>query len=213
VANPHDELARLLDHARADAPSAQLLSGVRERMLSATGAPPTPIESMIAPRAISAASTGAASWLVKLSLGALLAGLIAAGYQASRPAAREAKPELAPQTFAPAVPASPSPVELAPAPAPPLDGPVTEPPVLEAPKLKPRRVIRPPQPEPVTRAAPPPAPSSSFAEEVALLKLALDAQRAGRVGEARAKLDEHARRFSQGQLVSERKRIEARLPP
>jgi hypothetical protein len=70
-----------------------------------------------------------------------------------------------------------------------------------------------PVPVPMPVPVPAPPPPDPFAEEVALIKAALAAQQAGRPDEARAKLDEHARRFPEGQLVSERKRIEARLGP
>jgi hypothetical protein len=82
-----------------------------------------------------------------------------------------------------------------------------------APQPKKRPIVRASEPEPVPEPVPAlaPAPPSSIAEEIALIKAAIAAQREGRAAEAREKLAEHARRFPEGQLVSERKRIEARL--
>ena len=213
----HDELARLLDHARADAPSEQLISEVRERVMTSVASTPGGGESM-SPQAGVAAHAAPAlpvSWTLKLALGAVGLGLITTAYLAQRTAAPE--PARAPQVEAPAAPAiEPPPVEpIAPPepPAPPaVTAPAPEPPVL-APQPKKRPIVRASEPAPVPAPVPAPSPPaiSSIAEEIALIKAAIAAQREGRPEEAREKLAEHARRFPEGQLVSERKRIEARL--
>lgn len=209
----HDELARLLDHARADAPSDQLISEVRERVMSSVASAPGGGESA-APQAgvtVHGASALPASLTFKLVLGAVGLGLITTAYLAQRPAAPE--PARAPQVEAPRAPViEPPRIEPIAPPEPPAPAAVTapapEPPVL-APQPKKRIIVRPSEPRPTP--APTPAPPSSIAEEIALIKAAIAAQRENRPGEAREKLAEHARRFPEGQLVSERKRIEARL--
>jgi hypothetical protein len=213
VADQHDELARLLEHARADAPSEQLISEVRERIMTSVTGSSGGSESA-APQAgvaLHGASALPVSWTLKLALGAVGLGLIATAYLAQRPAAPE--PARVPQVEAPLAPViEPPRVEPIAPPAPPVvTAPAPEPPVL-APQPKKRPIVRASEPEPVP--APAPAPStatSSIAEEIALIKAAIAAQREGRAAEAREKLAEHARRFPEGQLVSERKRIEARL--
>jgi hypothetical protein len=219
VADPHDELTRLLDHARADAPSEQLISQVRERVLTSAASGPGGSESA-APQAAGAAhgTQGLlASWSAKLVICVAGLGLMTTAYLAQRSAAPE--PERAPQVEAPLAPAplaAPASVEvIAPPALPPAIAALPAEPAATPLKLKQRpaapRAAAVPVPAPVpVPALPPPA---SFAEEVALIKAALAAQREGRPDEAREKLAEHARRFPEGQLVSERKRIEARLVP
>jgi hypothetical protein len=79
-----------------------------------------------------------------------------------------------------------------------------EPPVETKTPKRARTKIAAKEPAPVVEAP----SSSAFAEELALIKVALEAQRAGRIDEARAKLAEHAQRFPSGQLTHERQRIE-----
>jgi len=214
VADPHDELARLLDHARADAPSEQLISEVRERVLSSVASTPIGSESA-APHAAGAAQGVhglLASWTAKLVVGAVGLGLMTTAYLGQRSAAPE--PARAPLVeAAPAPVVEPARIEvIAPPPPPPAVIQPAPEPQLAAPKPK-RPAVRHTDEPPVAAPAPAaaPAPNVSFAEEVALIKAALAAQREGRPAEAREKLEEHARRFPEGQLVSERKRIEARL--
>lgn len=220
MADRHDELARLLEHARADAPSEQLISEVRERVMTTVASTPGGSESSAPHAGVAAhgASVLPASWAAKLVLSAVGLGLIATAYLAQRPAAPE--PQRAPHIAAPpAATVEPARVEpIAPSIPPAVSAPAPEPPVV-APKPKPRAGVRRAE-EPPAQVAPPPeapppapavAPNASFAEEVALIKAALAAQREGRAAEAREKLAEHARRFPEGQLVNERKRIEARL--
>lgn len=205
MADQHDELDRLLGHARADAPSEHVLGEVRQRVISSLAAGAT----SAAPAAVTFGRVRS-SWALKLIVGGIALGLVLAAYFALRPAPASREPVRAPETSAQP---APRPIEaIAPRLVPPaIVGPAPESPIVE-PAPKPHRVARRAQaPAAQVEPAKPPATNASFAEEVALIKAALDAQREGRADEARAKLEDHARRFPAGQLVNERKRIEARL--
>lgn len=208
-----DELARLLEHARAEAPSASVLSDVRESLLSSASeaaASSAGAASTASPAAPTAALKLALP--LKLVVGALAVGaaiaVISASFETRAPVPR-AVPALpapaaepAPKALAPAV------IEPAPAPAPASDAPGLEPPLAEKP---PKRLRSKVASAPVTAEVEAAPTSAAFAEELGLIKAALEAQRAGRMDEARAKLEEHARRFPKGQLTHERERIAARL--
>jgi hypothetical protein len=151
---------------------------------------------------------------LKLIAGAVVAGAVVAAAVVMRPfEAREVPPARAPR--AEPVQVAPAPVEVPRAiepaavePAPEVAMPGLEPPVETKTPKRARTKIAAKEPAPVVEAP----SSSAFAEELALIKVALEAQRAGRIDEARAKLAEHAQRFPSGQLTHERQRIEARLP-
>jgi RNA polymerase sigma-70 factor (ECF subfamily) len=207
-----DELARLLEHARAEAPSAHVLTDVRERLLSSAsdavassaGAAPTATPGAAVKLALPGKLAASA-----LAIGAVIAAVYSASFDAKTPV-----PRAVPARVAPAAVQEPAPLSA----HKPLEPAVIEPaPELVAPSVELRLDGKPLKRARIKVESAPVAPieaaptNPSFAQELGLIKAALEAQRAGRIDEARAKLEEHARRFPNGQLTHEREQIEARL--
>ncbi|MCR9163221.1 MAG: RNA polymerase sigma factor [Nannocystaceae bacterium] len=143
-----------------------------------------------------AASSSVVAWLTTIAaLGAVVVGVIAARAG-----------DAAPSAVRPPAPTSARP-EPAPAPAvtPAARAPEPEPTVRASPPPRPARA----RPQPSTEAEPPP---NTLADEAKLLRRAKELVRDGKPDQARALLDDHARRFPHGQLGDEREQVRKSLP-
>jgi hypothetical protein len=213
-----DELARLLEHARNDVASADVVAEVRGKLMTSIA-----VDSVPSDGGASAGSAGSSAALklalpVKLATSLAVMGAVITAFVMLD--GREVAPAKSPSRVLERTPA----VVVPPPAAMPevtrgaaLEPSVTvETPFVDDPaghsKVK-KRGARKPIIAPLEAAALQAAPEPSFAEELSLIKAALAAQREGRLEDARAKLVEHAQRFPEGQLTHERKRIEARLLP
>jgi hypothetical protein len=206
------ELRRLLASARdADLPDDARLSRVRDQLLERVA--PVGSEAAASAKPMAAAktvATGAGGLAVKAA--GVLSALGLAVLSVQQLAQRE--PVEVPQV-APVVAPAPVPSE---SPAPPLEvagaaaplqptaagAPAVD--VHPTPAVPARRL-------PVQRRAPARerAAPNDFAGELSLLQRALQAQRSGRIDEARALVEEHARRYPSGALRTERERLAAQL--
>ena len=136
--------------------------------------------------------TSIVPWLI----GAAVATAVAVGIVVSRDEAPASEP--APVTEAPPTPppvaTKPAPTSAPVEPPPPSPAPAT----VEAPRrrAKPSRVEQAPKP-----------PPNTLAEEAKLIRSAKELVRDGKPDEARALLDDHAKRFPNGQLADERDQV------
>jgi hypothetical protein len=217
------ELQRLLASAReADLPDEARLLRVQDELFARLA--PLGTEAAASAKTAVAAktvATGAGGLAVKaVGLVSALGLAVWSVQHLSQRDAKEASPVAPPVAApAPAAPATPFPPALevagAAAPLPPT--------AAGAPALDARSV---PEPAPAptrraraqkrsavrerSRAAPDERPND-FAGELSLLQRALQAQRSGRIDEARALVAEHARRYPSGALRTERERLAAQL--
>jgi len=203
------ELQRLTELARqADLPSAERLARVRARLNvpppaagGGGGGGSAPGSKALASKLVGQLGATKALWISAAALGAVSLALVG-------------QPQL---KVAPEAPVSIAPLENHPQPA----GQAPEPPAATLPELQ-----VPPDSRVTSAQAPPrvqpshgtrrtatapvrkPAPlANSFAEEVALLQVAIDAMHAGELAEAKSALGQHAQRFPTSQLAPERTRL------
>lgn len=145
------------------------------------------------------AGLGGLSWMWGLlALGAVGIGVVVVGRS-------EPSPGPPPAVEAPESPSAPpvaAPVE---SPSNPSVSPSASPEPSVVPAASPAR------PRPRAAPKPPPKPRSTLTDELRLIRKAKELARDGKASDAEAVLDEHARRFPDGQLVDEREEVRRSL--